>query len=51
MIRTVIIGAAGRMGRMLIANVAKNANFEFHNVLIEDKNVGILIIYKAENQL
>ena len=28
MIRTVIIGAAGRMGRMLIANVAKNANFE-----------------------
>ena len=28
MIRTVIIGAAGRMGRMLVANVAKNANFE-----------------------
>ena len=28
MIRTVIIGAAGRMGRMLIAKVAKNENFE-----------------------
>ena len=28
MIKTVIIGAAGRMGRMLVANVAKNPNFE-----------------------
>lgn len=28
MIKTVIIGAAGRMGRMLVANIAANNNFE-----------------------
>ena len=29
--------------------LSKNANFEFHNVLVENKNIGVLIIYKAEN--
>lgn len=30
--------------------LSKNADFEFHTVPMEDKNVGVLIIYKAVNQ-
>lgn len=30
--------------------LSPNADFEFHNVLISDKNVGVLIIYRAVNQ-
>ncbi len=30
--------------------LSKNAEFEFHSVLMGDKRVGILIIYKAANQ-
>lgn len=30
--------------------LSHNADFEFHNVLMNDKNVGVLIIYKATNQ-
>ncbi len=30
--------------------LSRNANFEFHNVEIDGKNIGVLIIYKAENQ-
>lgn len=30
--------------------LSHNADFEFHSVLMNDKNVGVLIIYKATNQ-
>ena len=30
--------------------LSKNTNFEFHQTSINDKSVGVLIIYKAENQ-
>lgn len=30
--------------------LSKNADFEFHSVPVNDKNVGVLIIYKAVNQ-
>lgn len=30
--------------------LSRNADFEFHTVKMEDKNVGVLIIYKAANQ-
>lgn len=30
--------------------LSRNANFEFHNVEIDGNNIGVLIIYKAENQ-
>lgn len=30
--------------------LSKNAEFEFHTVSMNDKNVGVLIIYKATNQ-
>lgn len=30
--------------------LSKNADFEFHNTYVNDKNVGVLIIYKATNQ-
>lgn len=30
--------------------LSKNADFEFHSVKVEDKNVGVLIIHRAVNQ-
>ena len=30
--------------------LSKNADFEFHSVMVEDKNVGVLIIHRAVNQ-
>lgn len=30
--------------------LSRNADFEFHTVLVNDKKVGVLIIYKAANQ-
>lgn len=30
--------------------LSKNADFEFHTVSVNDKNVGVLIIYRAANQ-
>ena len=57
MIKTVIIGAAGRMGRMLVANVAKNPNFELAGATEYDgspelgKDAGVLAGVGVFNQL
>ncbi len=29
--------------------LSKNADFEFHSVLVNDKNIGVLVVYKAEH--